>query len=314
MKHRLLLAAVAAAAATAVTACGAPGSSAGAGSAVPAATQSAAPPAAAPGSITLGSADFPENEVLAWVYADAFKAKGVTVTVHADIGERPVYMTALQQGSIGGIIEYSGALLDYLDYGSTARTPAAVYRQLQQQAGSHGLEVTSYAPAQDVDTITVTRATAARDHLHSIADLRAVARSLSLGAPEPFQTVSYGTPALQKDYGVTFGRFVALQPSGLITQTALADGTVSAADIFSTDPSITRDGFVPLADPKSIFAAENIVPVFRDGTLTRPMAAAADAVSARLTTAQLRSLDVEVAAGQQPAAAAAAWDRSQGLT
>jgi osmoprotectant transport system substrate-binding protein len=299
---------------TALSACGSPGSSAtppvqaGTGSAA-----AAGPLPTKPGSITLGSADFPESEILAYLYADAFKAKGVKVSVHANIGERPVYAAALADGSIGGVVDYSGAMLDYLDHGNPAHTPQQVYTELQKAASSHGFAVSKYAAAQDVDTITVTRATATKYHLTTIADLQPVAGKLALGAPAPFQTISYGTKALAGTYGIKFGRFVPLQPSGSITQTALKNGTVDAADIFSTDPSISRDGFVSLTDPKSIFAAENIAPVFKNGVLTQPMADAADAVSAQLTTEQLLSLDAAVAGGKDPPTATAGWVTAHGL-
>jgi osmoprotectant transport system substrate-binding protein len=274
----------------------------------------AGPLPAAPGAVTIGSAAFPENELLAEIYAGALRAKGVTVSVHADIGERPAYLAALREGSIGAVPEYSGAILDWLDKGNPARSPADVYTQLRAQAAANGFAVTNYAPAEDVDSITVTKATAARYHLTSIADLKPVASQLSLGAPAPFQTVAYGTPALAKTYGVTFGRFVPLAPTGSITQTALRNGTVDAADIFSTDPSILREGFVSLTDPEHIFAAENVVPLFRRDILTRPMADAANAVSARLTTSVLTTLDAEVAGGTDPKTVASTWLKEQGLS
>jgi osmoprotectant transport system substrate-binding protein len=274
----------------------------------------AGPLPADPGSVTIGSADFPENELLADIYADALRAKGVKVSVHADIGERPAYLAALREGSIGAVPEYSGAILDWLDKGNPARSPADVYAQLRAVAAANGFAVTNYAPAQDVDSITVTKATAAKYHLRSIADLKSVASKLSLGAPAPFQTVSYGTPALAKTYGVTFGRFVPLAPTGSITQTALRNTTVDAADIFSTDPSILKDDFTSLADPQHIFAAENVVPLFKHSTLTQPMADAANAVSAKLTTTVLATLDTKVAGGTDPATVASEWLNQQGLT
>jgi osmoprotectant transport system substrate-binding protein len=64
---------------TALTACGAPGSSGQPGG--PSAGRAGAPaasPAAlpnSPGSVAIGSADFPEDEILAYIYADAMKAR-----------------------------------------------------------------------------------------------------------------------------------------------------------------------------------------------------------------------------------------------
>jgi osmoprotectant transport system substrate-binding protein len=317
MKSIRLLPAALLTLATALAACGAPGSSARPGG--PSASRGsapAAPPAAlpsSPGSVTIGSADFPEDEILAYVYADAMKAHGVTVSVHADIGERPAYIAALRDGSIGAVPEYSGSILDYLAPSATAKRPGAVYGELQQVAAAQDFAVTSYAPAQDIDTITVTKATAARYHLTTIASLKNVAGELSLGAPEPLLTLPYGVPALKRIYGVVFQRFVPLPASGTVTQTALRDGTIGAADIFSTDPSITKYGFVPLTDTKHIFAAQNVVPLFKRNVLTQPMAQACNAVSARLTTASLRNLVGEVADGVSPVSAAARWLSGAGL-
>jgi osmoprotectant transport system substrate-binding protein len=266
-----------------------------------------------PGSVTIGSADFPESELLAYIYAGAMRARGVKVTIHANIGERGAYLAALKDGSIGAVPEYSSALLDWLDTSATATTPEAVYAQLKTVAARHGLTVTNYAQAQDVDTITVTKSTAAQYHLSSIGDLEQVAGKLSLGAPAPLLTVPYGVPALKRVYGVVFQRFVPLSASGTVTQVALRNGTVQAADIFSTDPSIARYGFVSLKDPKTIFAAENVLAAFKQSVLTKPMLAASNAVSARLDTATLRDLDGRVTAGEDPAAVASSWLRTAGL-
>ncbi|MGQ4426848.1 ABC transporter substrate-binding protein [Streptomyces violaceoruber] len=171
-----------------------------------------------------------------------------------------------------------------------------------------------YASAQDADTITVTKETAEKYRLKSIADLKPVAGKLKLGAPAPLQTVSSGVPALKRVYGVEFKQFVPLAPSGSITQTALRNGTVDAADIFSTDPAISRFGFVSLEDTEHIFAAQNIVPVFRQDVLTQPMADACDAVSARLDTNELRALVTRVADGDDPSTTASDWLSRKGLT
>src|SRR5262249_55999545 len=105
---------------------------------------------------------------------------------------------------------------------------------------------------READGVRVTNAPAGRYHLSSIGDLGRIAGKLSLGAPAPLLTVPYGVPALKRVYGVVFQRFVPLPAGGTVTQLALLNGTVQAADIFSTDPSITRDGFISLKDPKKI--------------------------------------------------------------
>ncbi|MGW0086808.1 glycine betaine ABC transporter substrate-binding protein [Streptomyces sp. NPDC003393] len=266
-----------------------------------------------PGSVTIGSAAFPEAELLAHLYAGAMRSRGVEVDVHANIGERPAYMAALKDGSIGAVPEYGGSLLEYLAGESDARTSQEVQAELRGATRNHGLRITDYAPAQDADTITVTKETAEKYHLSSIGDLKLVAGKLKLGAPAPLQTVSSGVPALKRVYGVEFRQFVPLSPSGSITQTALRNGTVDAADIFSTDPAISRFGFVSLKDTEHIFAAQNVVPVFRQDVLTQPMADACNAVSARLDTNELRALVTRVADGADPSTTASDWLSRKGL-
>lgn len=263
------------------------------------------------GALTVGSADFTESELLADIYADALQTKGVTITKKLNIGERSVYWKAMQDGSIDFIPEYNGSILDYLDPSTTAKSTAAVTAALPAALGPK-LTALTPAPAQDSDTITVTKATAAKYHLSSIADLAPVASHLTFGAPAMFQTRPDGLPALKSVYGVTFGTFTALSASGTVTVTALKNGTIDAGDIFSTDPSFAADGFVALADPKNMFAAQNVTPIVASAKLTPTIRNTVDAVSAKLTTVILAQLDSQVGTGD-PDPVAKQWLASEGL-
>lgn len=264
-----------------------------------------------PGSITVGSAGFTENVLLADIYADAMSAKGVNVSKHLNIGERPIYIKALNDGSIDFIPEYSGSILSYLDSSATAKTPDDVYAALQQKVGDKQT-VLQFAAAQDSDTITVTQATASKYSLKTIADLASHASKLTLGAPAQFKTRPDGVPALKSVYGVTFGRFTPLAAGGAITVNALKNGTIDAADIFSTDSSIAKNHFVSLQDPKSMFAAQNVVPLVNKSKLTQPMVDACNAVSAKLDTATLADLVAKASSGD-PDKVAKDWLATAGL-
>jgi osmoprotectant transport system substrate-binding protein len=266
------------------------------------------------GTITVGSADFPESTLLADIYADAMSAKGNTVSKKLNIGERPAYIAALKDGSIGFIPEYTGSILSFFNTSATEKKPDDVFAALKTAAGSQGLTVLDYAQAQDSDTITVTKATADKYSLKSIADLKADASKLTLGAPAQFKTRADGVPALKSVYGVTFGRFTPVAAGGSITVTALKNGSIDAADIFSTDPSIQANGFVSLEDPDSMFAAQNIAPLAKTSTLTQSMVDACNAVSAKLDTATLAGLVAKVVTDKKdPDAVAKEWLSSVGL-
>jgi osmoprotectant transport system substrate-binding protein len=238
-------------------------------------------------------------------------AKGVKVSKHLNIGERPIYMKALNDGSIDFIPEYTGSILSYLDASATAKTPADVYAALQQKLDPKQVAL-KYAAAQDSDTITVTQATAQKYHLTSIGDLASVASKLTLGAPAQFKTRPDGVPALKSVYSVTFGRFTPLEAGGAITVTSLKNGSIDAADIFSTDSSIAKNKFVSLTDPKSMFAAQNIVPILNKSKVTQPMVDACNAVSAKLDTKTLASLVAQASSGD-PDKVAKDWLSSVGL-
>lgn len=294
-------------------------SSTGASSGAPASSSSAsgssaAPAGGAPGSLVIGSADFSESTILAHVYGNALAAKGVKVSYKDNIGERAAYVAALKDGSINYFPEYSGSILDYFDPKATAKSPADVAAALKPLAAANKLDELNYADAQDADTITVTKATADKYKLTTISSLVPVAGKLTYGAPPNMQTRADGIPGFEKTYGLKFGKFTPLSASGLITQTALKNGSVDAADIFSTDPSIVTNGFVSLKDDKSVFAAQNIVPLVATDKNTAIITQVSNAVSAKLKTLDLAKLVGQVNNDKKdPDAVAKAWDQANGF-
>jgi osmoprotectant transport system substrate-binding protein len=281
----------------AVTACSSSSSSTAASAASSSSSSSASNPLSgggSSGSVVVGSANFPENEVLAEVYALALQAKGVKVTTKLNIGAREVYYPQVEKGAIDIIPEYNGTLLTVeADPTSTAKTTAAVDAALLAKLPST-VTVLDPAPAQDSDSITVTQATATKYHLTSIADLKPYASQWTFGAPPEFKTRSDGLAGLKSNYGLTFKSFDPLDESGPITLAALTSGKVQAADVFTTTPQIISDKLVSLSDPKNNFAAQNVIPLVYKPALTSTISSTLNAISAKLTTAALLQMDVQV--------------------
>jgi osmoprotectant transport system substrate-binding protein len=122
--------------------------------------------------LKVGSANFQENVILANIYAQALQAQGATVSTQLNIGSRETYMPGLQDGSIDLIPEYSGVLLQYFDKQATATSSEDVYAALPA-ALPQGLVVLDQSKAEDKDAIVVTKETADKYSLKSIADLAA---------------------------------------------------------------------------------------------------------------------------------------------
>jgi osmoprotectant transport system substrate-binding protein len=310
MKRRLTIGAALALATVVLAACGSSSNPTSSSSSAPAGGSSSA---ASAGSITIGSANFPENVLLMDIYAGALKAKGVTVSTKPNIGARPVYIPALQDGSIDLIPEYTGNLLLFFDKTATAVTSADVYSALQAAAPA-SLTVLNPADAQDKDAIVVTQATATKYKLTSIADLASVASSLTFGAAPEWQTQAYGAPALKSLYNVTFGTFKSLDAGGPLTENALKNGQIDAGDIYTTDPLVSTEHWVALTDPKNEFVAQNVVPLISKAKATPTVTSALNAVSAKLDTATLVGLVAKVTADKDdPATVAQDWLKSAGL-
>lgn len=267
------------------------------------------------GPLVVGSANFPESEILAEIYAGALNGAGVSATTHPAIGSREVYVKALQDGSIDLVPDYSGNLLRYFDKNSTAVSAPDVMKALPA-ATPKGLAVLNAAEAQDKDSIVVTQATAAKYHLVSLADLGKVCDQIALGMPPEAKERPQGLPGLKATYGCVPKRFVPLSDSGgPLTVKALVDDQIQAADVFTTSPLITQDHLVTLTDPKNNFAAQQVVPLVRTDRVGSKAQATLDKVQADLTTADLVTLNDEVsgAAKESPKAAADAWLKSKGL-
>jgi osmoprotectant transport system substrate-binding protein len=268
----------------------------------------------AKGSVVVGSANFPEDEVLAEVYILALQGKGVKVTPKLNIGAREVYYPELRNGTISILPEYNGALLyTSVDPSSTATTTAQVNAALRAKLPPT-LEILNSASAQDKDSVTVTQATARRYHLTSIPQLKPYAPKMYIGGPPEFKTRQEGLVGLEKVYGLHFKGFIPLDESGPLTLKALTSGRVQAADVFTTTPQIITDHLVPLSDPKSLFAAQNVTPLVYRKAMTPTITATLNAVSARLTTAGLLAMDKRVILDHANySAVAAAWLKQEGL-
>jgi len=257
--------------------------------------------AAAGGQIIIGSANFPESALLANIYAEALKAKGVDVTTNLNIGSREVYIKALEDGSIGLVPEYTGVLLQYFDPAAAQTESEDVYTALQAKLPSD-LTVLDKSAAEDKDAIVVTKETAEANNLKSIADLKDLASTWVLGGPPEFQTRPDGVPGLQAKYGLTFKEFKALDAGGPLTVGALTSDQIQAGDLFTTDPVILADDFVVLEDPNNNFAAQNVLPLIAKSLATQEVQDALNAVSEKLDTDTLIELNTKVSVEKQDSA------------
>ncbi|HEV7907504.1 MAG TPA: ABC transporter substrate-binding protein [Pseudonocardiaceae bacterium] len=257
--------------------------------------------------IVVGSGNFPESRLLAEIYAEALSAKGVKVEKKLNIGNRELYYKGLQDGSIDLIPEYTGVLLQYINKDTPETAPDDVYAALKKALPS-SLTVLDKAAAEDKDAVVVTQATVQKYNLKSIADLAAHCKDLVLGGPAEFRQRADGVPGLEKKYGCTFKEFKSLDVGGPLTVAALKDGSIDAADLFTTDSSVKDNNFVVLEDPKNNFAAQNVVPLINAKKAGDNIKKVLNSISAKLSTETLLELNAKLGAPDKPEADKVAKD------
>src|SRR6478735_2551797 len=231
------------------------------------------------GALVIGSADFPESQILAEVYAGALNAAGVTASTKPNIGSREVYIKAVQDGSVDVVPDYSGDLLLYVNKDAT-------------------------------------KVSAEKYQLKSIEDMAKVCGDLVIGAPATFAERAYGLPGLAKNYNCVPKKLEPFSDGGgAVTLKALLSDQVQVADIYTTTPSIPDNDLVVLEDPKNNFIAQQVLPLYNTAKMTDKAKEALNAVSKVLTTEDLINLNRAVSGSQKqnPKDAADAWLKEKGL-
>ena len=268
------------------------------------------------GTIVVGvSGAFTENQLVAEMYAEVLEHAGYPVQREFDLRSREVSQSALESGQIDLKPEYLSSLLLYIDRsGEHSNDPSVVAAQDAGALASSGISVLTPSPAQDQNEFVANAETAQRFGLTTMSSLAPVANQLTLGAPPECPQRPFCLEGLRDTYGILFWDFVPLDAGGPQTVEALKNNDVQVALLFSTDPSIEANGFVPLQDDKHLQDAENITPVIRTAVLDNEVQRLLDGVSAALTTENVTALIGKVVLdGQQIPAVAKAFLQAKHL-
>lgn len=210
--------------------------------------------------IVIGSQDYYSNEIIAEIYAQALEAGGHEVQRDFRIGQREVYVSEIENGSIDLFPEYSGPLLQYWEPNTEARLSEDVYTALEA-AAPENLKILEQSEATDQDAYVVTRAFAEQYGLKTIEDLAKVDVPLTLGGNSEGENRPNGPKGLASAYGINVG-FTPIEDSGgPLTVKALTDNQIQLAIIYTADPTISDNDLVVLEDTKGLFLASHVVPV-----------------------------------------------------
>jgi osmoprotectant transport system substrate-binding protein len=271
--------------------------------------------------IKIGSDGFYESALVAEMYAQVLEHAGYTVERHLKLGPRATRQPALESGAVDLVPGYVGSELAYYDptkdSGDGEANRTALQTILTTKGG--GITVLNISPAQDSNAFVVRSETATALNLSKMSDLAAVQTQLKWGLPSECDTNNVCKGALVK-YGITYppAKRQALAACDVPMATALQGKAIDVAELCSTQPAIAQFGFIQLADDLKTQPAENIIPMVRNDYLAKVDSASFEAllnaVSAKLTTADLTTMGVDVAVNQKDVAVVAkAWLTTAGL-
>lgn len=197
------------------------------------------------GAVTVGAANFSENQIVANLYAIALNASGFKATVRT-VGNREVYEPELEKGSLTVVPEYAGTLTEFLNKkanGANAQAKAssdlqATVAELKQLGAKVGLVFGDASQAADQNAFAVTKAFADKYGVKTLSELGAKCGGLVLGGPPECPQRPFCQPGLEKTYGLSFSSFKALDAGGPLTKNALKQGQISLGLVFSSDGSL----------------------------------------------------------------------------
>jgi osmoprotectant transport system substrate-binding protein len=265
--------------------------------------------------ITIGTKNFPEQFVLGELYSQALRAKGFRARLKSNVGASEIVDRALTAGSLDMYPEYTGVVLSEL--AGDRRRPASA-RQAYQRAKAfqekRGFTMLAMTPFSDQNALAVKPSYARSHRLRSIGDLGRAPGVVEVGAPPEFRTRFEGIAGLKQLYGLDNVRVKVLKIGEQYP--ALDSGAVGVANVFTTDGQLVSGKYELLADPRNLFAFQNVAPVIRRDLVRRSpgVVRVIDAVSAKLTTSAMRAMNAAVVQkGEEPAAVARRFLERAGL-
>jgi osmoprotectant transport system substrate-binding protein len=261
--------------------------------------------------ITLGTKNFTEQYVLGQLYRQTLEQHGFRVVLKPDIGSSEIIDQALTAGSLDMYPEYTGTLLSEIArVRNRPRSAQAAYARAQAFEARRGFTVLRMTPFSDSNALAVRPAFASANHLRAIGDLKRVPFA-TIGAPPEFRTRFEGSVGLRTLYGLS----LRVKPLQFMDRyPALDENRVQVLAVFTTEGQLATRRYRVLADPRGLFAFQNLAPVIRTDLVRKygaRLTAPLNALSGRLTTNAMRAMNAAVdLRGQSPAAVAARFLRT----
>ena len=278
-------------------------------------------PANAKVNLTIGSKNFPEQEILGEIYTQALQAAGYKAKSDLSLGSETVALKTLKAGKISGYPEYASTALTAFFGLEPEEVPSgatAAWEKSNEEFEKEGLTAFKPTPFASANAVGLLKTTAEKYNLKTISDLTGVSEKLSLyGSPECEERIDC-LAGLEKYYGLKFKEFKPVDIE--LRYPVLEKGQADLSILFTTDPELAskKEEFVILEDDKHVFPAGNVIFVTSKKVSEEAgpdYQKTIEQVQEGLTLPVMQELDARVELERQsPAEAASAYLEAAGYT
>jgi osmoprotectant transport system permease protein len=207
--------------------------------------------------VTVGSKKFTESVILGEMVADLARQAGAHVRRRHQLGGTQVLWKALLKGAIDVYPEYTGTISEELLAGQGVRGEEAI----RQALAGYGVRVSRSLGFNDTYAIGMREEVADRLGIRTISDLRHHP-DVRFGFSSEFTRRSDGWQSLRERYRLPQRAVLGLDHD--LAYIALANGTIDATDLYSTDAEIRYYHLRVLRDDLGHFPSYHAVLLYRD--------------------------------------------------
>ncbi|KSZ58893.1 ABC transporter substrate-binding protein [Rhodococcus pyridinivorans KG-16] len=266
--------------------------------------------------VIVGAGERPDEELLAHLYAGALRGSGIDVQVRSGVADP----TAALDADLTLIPGYTGRLLASYDPGADATDAEDVFEALARALPDE-LTISDYASAQDRAVLLADRERLTQWSVSRVADLADRCADLTFAVTEDFDTAG-GLTALERAdcRPREVRRIEDAQSVAVASESDTVVGTTTTSSALAEIDADSPVSTVPDAPDRSpqddtnaddapapVLPAQNVVPVFRKGTLDEAQLDALRTIAGELTTSDLTELRARVEEGDDPETVAREW-------
>jgi osmoprotectant transport system substrate-binding protein len=268
----------------------------------------------------IGSKDFSEQYILAWMTTDLLNAHGANLKANTKLVGSANVRQALENKQFLGYWEYTGtAWITYQKNSEPIHDPAAQFTAVKQaDEEKNGIAWLDPAPFNNTYAFAIRQTEADKLKVSKDSQISSLPTSAQTFCIESeFSTRDDGWPGFKKAYGITVpDSNVKLLDTGLI-YTATAKGQdCNFGEVFTTDGRIAALKLKVMADDKQFFPVYQGAFTLQKSILDKYPAIATimAELSPLLTTEQMQQLNAKVDVdGQEPSKVAEDFLKSKGL-